>query len=141
MSRLRSGTTYALVAGAQMAMFTSSFFVIREGYRHLLKVKQAESDWYVLNSLSMGTGAGLFGMVRMGWNQKVFVKSFVSGCIMGIGLSVIYVGASSALRAYIQKSRAEEGFDLAEKIPQAPQWFPFRKLDKEEVAEKKREAS
>jgi hypothetical protein len=76
-------------------------------------------------------------MVRTGWNPQVFVKSFVTGSVLGVGLSFGYAAASYALRKYVQKSREEEGFDLAEKIPEAPVWFPFRKLTAEEVEEKK----
>ncbi len=124
----------AVVAGFQVTVFAGSFFVIREGYRHLLRVKDWQQDWVFINSLSCATGSGLAAVLRSPSTNQTFGRAFVGGAAVGAAASLAYVAANH----YVDERRRKS----QEKRPDSdggswlPKWFPFRKISKEEIAER-----
>lgn len=136
--RLKSAPRYALVAATQMGLFGGSYVLIREGYRHLLHVKSWGDDWVAVNTVSAATGAALFGSIRSGYSQRVFMRSFTGGSLLGLGLSLLYLGSNSLIRRSVMHSRGiDTGNEPLITIPDFPKWLPFRKLTEEEREELK----
>ena len=134
MSRLRSAPRYAVAGALQMGLMAGSFVVLREGYRHLLHVDAWHDDWYAINTISAGTGAALFGAMRMGYSRHVFIRSFTAGSIAGLALSVGYMLSNSVMREALLRSRGlKPEPSPSPSFMTLPSWFPFRKLTDEEM--------
>jgi hypothetical protein len=127
-----SGARGALVVAFQSALFSGSFFVVREGFRHAVKVDSWQQDWIAINTLSCGTGAAVMGLLReASLSKRVFVRSFLGGAVLGMLGSAAYLVVD---RLVLNRSQASGGMEW----PSAPAWFPFRKISDEEV-QKRRE--
>lgn len=144
-SRLSSGFRYGVVAALQTAVFSGSFFVIREGYRHMLRVSSWDQDWFAINVFSSATGAACVGAIRLGWTRPVVIRSMGAGVVLGMLGSAVYIGADTWARTrgreLVIKSRVEEGKedhnDDKDKF-YLPKWVPFRLMTPEEAEAQKR---
>ncbi len=120
----------ALLAAAQAAGFTSSFFVLREGIRHAARVSDWRQDWVALNGLSCAAGSALAASLRSSWSGAVFVRAFVGGAVAGVLGSLAYVWADGAVRRY----RAREP-GASSDFSWLPSWAPIHKVTDEELKE------
>ncbi len=125
-----SGAKGALLASVQSAVFAGSFFVVREGYRHALRVRSWNEDWMAVNVLSSGTGAAFVGSIRSKWSRLVFVKSFLGGSMAGMAGSIVYLVFD---RMYLGDGVGK----MSDLVPSMPSWSPFRRISQEEVKERR----
>ncbi len=161
MARSLPARNMAFSVGLQSFVFTSSFFAIREVYRKLTHVQSWRDDWYVINTLSAGTGAGIAASLRTaGVAQRpptAVAMSCAMGSLLGFGGSLAYRALDvwrvregqrlSAERAQKQggpQEQRKEAEPAAATADDAKKWFdwrrwsPIRRISKEEAEEKRR---
>jgi hypothetical protein len=120
----------ALLAALQVAGFSTSFFVLREGFRHTARVEDWRQDWVALNALSCASGSALVGSMQRSWSGAVFSRFFVGGAVAGVLGSLAYLWIDEAVRRMRRRESAS-----APEWSWLPSWAPIHKVTPEELKE------
>lgn len=138
-SRFKSGLRHALVASTQGAVFAGSYFLVREGVRHVVRVSEWSDSWYEINSVSCALSSAALASVRGGWNRMVFSGGLASGFVVGLAASVVFVELSRVVKnSNVTNVTEDQSKDAnvdtnKESFWRIPTWVPFRPLTNDEL--------